>query len=125
MECSVELSLENGFNESESKQVRRTPSVRFSTLCQTYAEELSPEASFELCPLPKAEDEAQKHLLSVKVINSGSNYGASAVSGPIALNDNGFINGVSSTGLSQIAQCQTSKVKSLLNLIGFDILEHE
>ncbi|XP_019443766.1 PREDICTED: kinesin-like protein KIN-14Q isoform X2 [Lupinus angustifolius] len=54
---SIELSLENGINGSEvevDNGHKKTTTVKFSNLCQTFEQEeemLSPEASFEL-PLP-------------------------------------------------------------------------
>ncbi|CAL5187205.1 unnamed protein product [Lathyrus oleraceus] len=53
LDSSMELSLENGINESEVEvsKVHKTPTVKFSDVCQTFEPEeelLSPEASFEL-----------------------------------------------------------------------------
>ncbi|XP_054816089.1 kinesin-like protein KIN-14Q isoform X2 [Prosopis cineraria] len=50
---AMELSLENGINESVSgiANNQKTPTVKFSNFCQTF-KELSPEASFELPPPP-------------------------------------------------------------------------
>ncbi|GLT64702.1 hypothetical protein SLA2020_371790 [Shorea laevis] len=59
--CSIELSLENGINESNAKKTHKTPSVKFSTVCQTFEKELSPESSFELLPpQPVIQDDLQK-----------------------------------------------------------------
>ncbi|CAL0310234.1 unnamed protein product [Lupinus luteus] len=56
LESSMELSLENGINESEVEvgNVHKTQTVKFSNLCQIFEQEeevLFPGASFEL-PLP-------------------------------------------------------------------------
>ncbi|KAK4285751.1 hypothetical protein QN277_002402 [Acacia crassicarpa] len=50
---AMELSLENGINESDSgtDNIQKTPAVKFSNFCQTF-KELSPETSFELPPPP-------------------------------------------------------------------------
>ncbi|XP_061371517.1 kinesin-like protein KIN-14Q [Gastrolobium bilobum] len=63
LESSMELSLENGINGSEVDvdNVHKTPTVKFSDLCQTFEhgeEMLSPEASFELLPPPVTKDES-------------------------------------------------------------------
>ncbi|XP_058722750.1 kinesin-like protein KIN-14Q [Vicia villosa] len=58
LDSSMELSFENGIDESEVEvvsEVRKTPTVKFSNVCQTFEPEeelLSPEASFELCQPP-------------------------------------------------------------------------
>ncbi|KAJ8898637.1 hypothetical protein K2173_004621 [Erythroxylum novogranatense] len=49
--CSVELSLDNGIDGSpEIQETRKSPSVKFATICQTFSKSLSPESSFELLP---------------------------------------------------------------------------
>lgn len=54
LDSSMELSFENGIDESEVEvvsKVRKTPMVKFSNVCQTFEPEeefLSREASFEL-----------------------------------------------------------------------------
>ena len=70
---SVELSLENGIDESEIKNTHKTPTVKFSTMCQTFEEEFSPEASFELPPPPETEDEPQKDLIPGRSVSVGCN----------------------------------------------------
>lgn len=63
MDTSVELSFENGICASQVKDTNRTPTVKFSTtLCQTYTEDLSPEASFELLPPTVIEDKSKEDL---------------------------------------------------------------
>ncbi|KAE9590546.1 hypothetical protein Lal_00023473 [Lupinus albus] len=63
LESSMELSLENGINESEVEvgNVHKTLTVKFSNLCQTFEQEeevLSPKASFELPLPPVTKDES-------------------------------------------------------------------
>lgn len=63
LESSMELSLENGINGSEVEvhNGHKTPTVKFSNLCQTFEQEeelLSPEASFELLPPWVTNDES-------------------------------------------------------------------
>ncbi|XP_028752425.1 kinesin-like protein KIN-14Q [Neltuma alba] len=53
----MELSLENGINGSDVVKPRKTPTVKFSMLCDTF-KELSPEASFELFPPPEVTDKS-------------------------------------------------------------------
>ncbi|CAH2066893.1 unnamed protein product [Thlaspi arvense] len=60
---STELSLENGING------RKTPSVKFSAINQTFGFELSPESSFELPSPPGNFRESTTPVIS---INSGS-----------------------------------------------------
>ncbi|XP_004295697.1 PREDICTED: kinesin-like calmodulin-binding protein homolog [Fragaria vesca subsp. vesca] len=63
MDTSMELSFENGICASQVKDTNRTPTVKFSTtLCQTYKEDLSPEASFELLPPTVIEDKSKEDL---------------------------------------------------------------
>ena len=61
MEESIELSLENGIDEYDIKNNLNTPSVKFSTFCETFQAELSPEVSFELHP-PTTEDKSMCEL---------------------------------------------------------------
>lgn len=75
---SVELSLENGIDhhESEIKTTHKTPTVKFSTMCQTFEEEFSPEASFELAPPPpppEMEEDSRNDLIPVSGNNVGCN----------------------------------------------------
>lgn len=63
LDSSMELSLENGINGSEVEVYNghKTPTVKFSNLCETIEQEeelLSPEASFELHPPPITTDES-------------------------------------------------------------------
>lgn len=55
LEASVELSLENGIIDVETKDARSTPAVKFSDFC----EELYPESSFELTPQAAVIDKSQ------------------------------------------------------------------
>ncbi|KAF3441141.1 hypothetical protein FNV43_RR15052 [Rhamnella rubrinervis] len=66
MEESTELSLENGIHECEIKNNLKTPSVKFSTFCETFHAELSPEVSFELPPPPTMEDKSTSELNTFK-----------------------------------------------------------
>ncbi|KAK7243967.1 hypothetical protein RIF29_38782 [Crotalaria pallida] len=66
LDSSMELSLENGINGSEVgvDKKHKTPTVKFSNLCQTFEQEeevLSPEASFELPLPPVTRDESPQH----------------------------------------------------------------
>ncbi|CAB4277106.1 unnamed protein product [Prunus armeniaca] len=64
MDSSIELSFENGINESQVTDTHKTPTVKFSnTLCQTFKEDLSPEASFELLPPSVIEDKLKEGSL--------------------------------------------------------------
>lgn len=61
LESSMELSLENGIKGSEVDNGHKTPTVKFSNLCQTFTHEdvlMSPEASFELLPPPVTKDDS-------------------------------------------------------------------
>ncbi|KAG8657823.1 kinesin-like protein KIN-14Q [Manihot esculenta] len=50
--CSFELSLENGIKDTDTKDTHKSPSVKFSSICQTFDRELSPESSLELLVEP-------------------------------------------------------------------------
>ncbi|KAM1244483.1 hypothetical protein ACFX1X_036270 [Malus domestica] len=64
MDSSIELSFENGIDESQVTDTHKTPTVKFSTtLCQTFKEDLSPEASFELLPPPAQNDKLEEASL--------------------------------------------------------------
>ncbi|GLU14648.1 hypothetical protein SLE2022_312070 [Rubroshorea leprosula] len=92
--CSIELSLENGIDKSSAKYTHKTPSVKFSTVCQTYEKELSPESSFELLPpTPAMQDDLQKQRFPVISINAGSTNEAAALDGVNFLEDNCFSGG--------------------------------
>ncbi|KAH7513257.1 hypothetical protein FEM48_Zijuj12G0178100 [Ziziphus jujuba var. spinosa] len=63
IEEPMDVSLENGINEYETNNHNvNTPSVKFSTFCETFKAELSPEVSFELPPPPIREDETMCDL---------------------------------------------------------------
>ncbi|XP_062011918.1 kinesin-like protein KIN-14Q [Rosa rugosa] len=73
LDTSMELSFENGIDASQVKDTNRTPTVKFSTtLCQTYKEDLSPEASFELLPPMVIEDKSKEDPLLDVNNNVGS-----------------------------------------------------
>ncbi|XP_050371415.1 kinesin-like protein KIN-14Q isoform X2 [Argentina anserina] len=64
VDTSMELSFENGIAASQAKDTTRTPTVKFSTtLCETYKEDLSPGASFELLPPNMIEDKSKDDIL--------------------------------------------------------------
>ncbi|XP_050279572.1 kinesin-like protein KIN-14Q isoform X4 [Quercus robur] len=91
---SIELSLENGINGSEIVDIPKAPAVKFSTtLCQTFKEELSPGASFELHPQPLMEDGSTKDPLPVLSINVGSKDKAVTLGDVNFLEDNDFESG--------------------------------
>lgn len=63
LDTSMELSLENGINgpKVEVSKGHKTPTVKFSNLCQTFEQEeelLSPESSVELHPPLVTKDES-------------------------------------------------------------------
>ncbi|OMO65853.1 hypothetical protein CCACVL1_21367 [Corchorus capsularis] len=91
---SFELSLENGIDGSETTTKQKTPTVKFSTVCQTFDRELSPDSSFELLPLPEASDYVQnKHEdLPVISINAGCINGAVELDG-VTYSDDNFYSG--------------------------------
>ncbi|XP_010537662.1 PREDICTED: uncharacterized protein LOC104812281 [Tarenaya hassleriana] len=66
---STELSLENGIDGPDTRDSRKTPAVKFSTICQTFGYELSPESSFEL---PHPLDHFREGSSPIISINSGS-----------------------------------------------------
>ncbi|KAM1234642.1 hypothetical protein ACFX2J_004197 [Malus domestica] len=72
MDSSIELSFENGIDESQVRDMHKTPTVKFSTtLCQTFKEDLSPEASFELLPPPATENKLKEGSLPDMSNNAG------------------------------------------------------
>ncbi|KAM6600361.1 hypothetical protein CsatA_019970 [Cannabis sativa] len=79
--ASVELSLENGIDESQVKNTHKTPSVKFSTICQTFEQELSPEASFELPPPPKFEENSLEDCFPVTSTGVGCRNGEASYIG--------------------------------------------
>ncbi|XP_022717521.1 kinesin-like protein KIN-14Q [Durio zibethinus] len=96
--CSIELSLENGIDGSDNKvkhKKHKTPTVKFSTVCQTFDKELSPDSSFELLPLPETADYLQKEHehLPVISINAGCLNEAVELGGLIYSNDNCYVGG--------------------------------
>ncbi|KGN53526.1 kinesin-like protein KIN-14Q isoform X1 [Cucumis sativus] len=94
MESSMELSFENSFSGIEVKYNQRTPSVRFSKLCETYEHELSPESSFELAPPPPVTNSLQsQELLQAFSINSGSSNDAVTFDGINYVEDNWYKGG--------------------------------
>ncbi|XVF18221.1 hypothetical protein REPUB_Repub11eG0002900 [Reevesia pubescens] len=93
--CSIELSLENGIDGSDTKLKHKTPTVKFSTVCQTFDKELSPDSSFELLPLPETAEYRQKEdeHLPVISINAGCLNGAVELDGVIYSDDNCYVGG--------------------------------
>lgn len=72
MDSSVELSFENGIDESQVRDMHKTPTVKFSTtLCQTFKEDLSPEDSFELLPPLATENKLKEGSLPDMSNNAG------------------------------------------------------
>ncbi|XP_021886817.1 kinesin-like protein KIN-14Q isoform X2 [Carica papaya] len=69
--CSVELSLENGIHGSDSKHTQKTPHVKFSSICQTFSKELSPESSFSLPPPTATKGSSENDSLPVISVNCG------------------------------------------------------
>ncbi|XVE52839.1 hypothetical protein DITRI_Ditri02bG0156500 [Diplodiscus trichospermus] len=93
--CSIELSLENGIDGSDTKVKQKTPTVKFSTVCQTFKKELSPDSSFELLPLPETADNIrmeQEHLPVIS-INAGCINGTVELDGVIYSEDNYYVGG--------------------------------
>ncbi|XWS10302.1 hypothetical protein CRYUN_Cryun39dG0064300 [Craigia yunnanensis] len=93
--CSVELSLENGIDGSDTKVKHKTPTVKFSTVCQTFDKELSPDSSFELFPLPETADYIQKgqEHLPVISINAGCINRTVELDGVTYWDDNCYVGG--------------------------------
>ncbi|GAV78676.1 Kinesin domain-containing protein [Cephalotus follicularis] len=98
-EYSIELSLENGINASNiTKEVHKTPSVKFATVCQTFRQNISPESSLELLP-PQANDEVNlRKQSSLSVISINSDFGEAEQQEAV--------------GMSQAAQCESQKDNS-------------
>ncbi|XP_039001539.1 kinesin-like protein KIN-14Q [Hibiscus syriacus] len=91
--CSFELSLENGIDGSDGSKAKvKTPTVKFSTVCQTFHKELSPESSFELLPLPETADNKHENLPVIR-INAGCLTGTAKFEGVIYSNDNCYEGG--------------------------------
>ncbi|GMJ05412.1 MALECTIN DOMAIN KINESIN 1 [Hibiscus trionum] len=91
--CSFELSLENGIDGSDGSKAKvKTPTVKFSTMCQTFHKELSPESSFELLPLPETADNKHENLPVIS-INAGCLIGAAKFDGVIYSSDNCYEGG--------------------------------
>ncbi|KAK8648193.1 hypothetical protein V6N13_128954 [Hibiscus sabdariffa] len=91
--CSFELSLENGIDGSAgSKAKLKTPTVKFSTVCQTFHKESSPESSFELLPFPETADNKHEHLPVISV-NAGWLNGAVEFDDVTYSNDNCYVGG--------------------------------
>nr|QWT43334.1 kinesin-like protein KIN14E [Citrullus lanatus] len=93
MESSMELSFENSFSGIEVNYNQRTPSVRFSKLCETYEEELSPGSSFELAPPPATTSLQSEELLQAVSINAGSSNDAVTLDGMNYVEDNCYNGG--------------------------------
>ncbi|XVF79477.1 hypothetical protein PTKIN_Ptkin14bG0225700 [Pterospermum kingtungense] len=93
--CSIEVSLENGIDGSDAKTKHKTPTVKFSTVCQTFDKELSPDCSFELLPLPEAVDclHKEEEHLQVMSINAGCLNGTVEFDGITFLDDDFYVGG--------------------------------
>lgn len=89
----MELSFENSFSGIEVNYNQRTPSVRFSKLCETYEEELSPGSSFELAPPPATTSLQSEELLQAVSINAGSSNDAVTLDGMNYVEDNCYNGG--------------------------------
>ncbi|KAJ7981977.1 Kinesin-like protein [Quillaja saponaria] len=116
MQTSVELSLENGINESKV-DTRKTPTVKFSTLCQTFNQELSPEASFELHPSPAIKDETpkdyspgEKELLEVTRMSQAEECEQ-------APKDNGDVRVEGDKNLQRDFECQKKELAEMSRLL--------
>ncbi|KAJ9183076.1 hypothetical protein P3X46_006987 [Hevea brasiliensis] len=91
--CSFELSLKNGIEATDTKDTHKSPSVKFSSICQKFDRELSPESSLELLLEPAKEEKFPKNRLSVVSINAGSTDGTVVLDGVEFLEDNCFSGG--------------------------------
>ncbi|XP_022142900.1 kinesin-like protein KIN-14Q [Momordica charantia] len=92
IESSMELSFENSFS-TEVNYNKRTPSVKFSKLCQTYEQELSPESSFELPPPPATSSLQSEEPLQAVSVNAGSTSDAVTLDGVCYVEDKWFKGG--------------------------------
>lgn len=98
IEEPMDVSLENGINEYETNNHNvNTPSVKFSTFCETFKAELSPEVSFELPPPPIREDETMCDLNNLE----------------------------DSVQASPLSECHTPKVNNFLNFMWFDFVKQD
>ncbi|XP_023514590.1 kinesin-like protein KIN-14Q isoform X4 [Cucurbita pepo subsp. pepo] len=93
MESPVELSFENSFTGVEVSHNQITPSVRFSNLCETYEQELSPESSFELAPSPATSSLKSEELLQAISVNAGAPSDAVDMDGINYVEDNWYKGG--------------------------------
>ncbi|KAG7031117.1 Kinesin-like protein KIN-14Q, partial [Cucurbita argyrosperma subsp. argyrosperma] len=93
MESPVELSFENSFTGVEVSHNQITPSVRFSNLCETYEQELSPESSFELAPSPATSSFKSEELLQAISVNAGAPSDAVDLDGINYVEDNWYKGG--------------------------------
>lgn len=100
IEESMEVSLENGINEYEyetNNHNLNTPSVKFSTFCETFKVELSPEVSFELPPPPIMETESMCDHNNLE----------------------------DSVQVSPLSEYHSPKVNSFLNLMKFNLVKQD
>ncbi|EOY13849.1 Di-glucose binding protein with Kinesin motor domain, putative [Theobroma cacao] len=65
----IEFSLENGIDGSDTKVKHKTPTAKFSTVCQTFHKEMPPDSSFVLLPLPGTADYVHKEHEHLPVIS--------------------------------------------------------
>ncbi|KAF2314472.1 hypothetical protein GH714_026798 [Hevea brasiliensis] len=91
--CSFELSLENGFKVTDTKDTHKSTSVKFSSICQTFDKELSPESSLKFLIKPEKKEKFLENPLSVLSINAGSTDEAVVLDCAEFLEDNCFAGG--------------------------------
>ncbi|KAK6270380.1 hypothetical protein POUND7_007485 [Theobroma cacao] len=91
----IEFSLENGIDGSDTKVKHKTPTAKFSTVCQTFHKEMPPDSSFVLLPLPGTADYVHKEHehLPVISINAGCINGAVEVDGVIYSDGGCYVGG--------------------------------
>ncbi|XP_065861662.1 kinesin-like protein KIN-14Q isoform X2 [Euphorbia lathyris] len=89
---SFELSLENGIKATNTSYANKTPSVKFSTVCQTFGKDLSPESSLELYPQQDEMKLPKTPFLGIN-INAGSTNGAVVLNGVEFLEDTCYSGG--------------------------------
>ncbi|KAF5728089.1 kinesin-related protein 2 [Tripterygium wilfordii] len=71
---SMELSLENGIEGSVASDTHKIPTVRFSTMCQVFHREMSPESSLELVPQPVDSSLGEAELMKLGGMHQMADY---------------------------------------------------
>lgn len=94
--CSFELSLENGIKDTDTKDTHKSPSVKFSSICQTFDRELSPESSLELLVEPSEGEKFPENHPSAGSIKAESTDVEAQLLKPM--------------GTSEAAECNSPKV---------------